>query len=1041
MSAWSCPACRRENPEGMSFCGHCGAAAADGPADISDTLRSFVSQPVAERLIEAGGDLPEERRLITALFADVSGFTALADRLDPEELLEVIDPVISGLSSIVGRYGGYVEKFAGDALLALFGAPVSHEDDAERALLVALEMHRELARLCEDLPHEAGLTLHCGVNSGHGIARILGSEARMDYAVLGDSVILAQRLESAAPKGETYVSDLTYRLTSERFEFEPVGELTLKGKSEAVLAWRLVGERHSHAPTRRSSDLIGRERELHTIEGVLERAQDGLGGAVVVSGEPGVGKSRLTDAARTISEGAGLRWLETRCLSYGAGIAYWPYADLVRAVAGIRPQTPPDGAARALAHAISLSAAVPYFARLLGLPPPADDEVAALEPEAFRRGLHQSFASWLLHIAAEEPLVLVLEDAHWADPSSLDLTRELGRLSETRPLVLYLTARTEAETALDELLPGARKIQLEPLDEVGIGRLVHEVLEGPAPPGLVPWVIERTTGNPFFVEELVRALREHEILTRAEGLWVLEQGWEESQVPPTVEGLLAARIDLLPRAAAEVLQTASVIGRVIPVPLLAAIRGGDDLAGVLESLVQRRFLDVIGRDEQPTVGFHHALVQEVSYSRLLRRRRRDLHRRVAEVAESLYGAGDDVLDLLARHLYLGGGGAKAIDYLVRAGERARLLYANEEAIVHFGRAAELAEGDPGSSERRWEIMLALADVRDLTGDYDEAVRLYSEVRAETSDLRAWHGLAAALRKRGDFNLALAVADEAFTEETLTTQDLTPLRLEQGTALSASGRVDDAIDVLEAALAADGVAQTRLAGQLLNRLARAEVLAGRKDDALQHAIASREQFEADGDVRSLSSTVRLLGDIYTTMGRIDDAVETLEQGLELAERVGNIEEIGGCLVNLGLAKLAQGAYEDAVVCNERAIVEFDRIGHGSGRALAYSNLAWVLANKGDYEEAERYCEQAIQLSRSIGHLLVAAETTDTMAFISLRRGSPVDAATRAEEAADLFIELGSPPKAAQSLDLAASAWESAGEKARAREVRSRAQALV
>ena len=183
--------------------------------------------------------LPEERRLITALFADVSGFTSLADRLDPEQLLEVIDPVISGLSSIVGRYEGYVEKFAGDALLALFGAPVSHEDDAERALLVALEMHRELARLCGELPHDAELTLHCGVNSGHGIARILGSEARMDYAVLGDSVILAQRLESAAPKGETYVSELTYRLTADRFEFEPVGELTLKGKSEPVLAWRL----------------------------------------------------------------------------------------------------------------------------------------------------------------------------------------------------------------------------------------------------------------------------------------------------------------------------------------------------------------------------------------------------------------------------------------------------------------------------------------------------------------------------------------------------------------------------------------------------------------------------------------------------------------------------------------------------------------------------------------------------------------------------------------------------------------------------------
>src|SRR5205085_5313546 len=262
MATWVCGACGGDNPEGMRFCGHCGAArtadARRGEPDVADALRSFVVGAVADRLVETGGKLPEERRLITALFADVSGFTSLADRLDPEQLLEVIDPVIAGLSSIVGRYEGYVEKFAGDALLALFGAPVTHEDDAERALRVALEMHTELGRLCRELPHDAELTLHVGINSGHGIARILGSEARMDYAVLGDSVILAQRLESAAPPGETYVSEMTVRLAGGRFDLEPVGELTLKGKSEPVPAWRLIGARHTAAArTGVSAELVG----------------------------------------------------------------------------------------------------------------------------------------------------------------------------------------------------------------------------------------------------------------------------------------------------------------------------------------------------------------------------------------------------------------------------------------------------------------------------------------------------------------------------------------------------------------------------------------------------------------------------------------------------------------------------------------------------------------------------------------------------------------------------------------------------------------
>ena len=286
----------------MRFCGHCGspAAAAEAPSplsappppdadsgqtDVAEALRSFVAGPVADRLVEAGGRLPEERRLITALFADVSGFTSLADRLDPEQLLDVIDPVISHLSSIVGRYEGYVEKFAGDALLALFGAPVAHEDDAERALLVALEMHAELARLCDELPHRPELTLHVGVNSGHGIARILGSEARMDYAVLGDSVILAQRFESAAPPGETYVSEATMRLTRGRFEFEPVGELTLKGKAEPVPAWRLV-ERRAGTAAPHTSALIGREEEVGATTAVLTELGARVGGVVTITCEP-----------------------------------------------------------------------------------------------------------------------------------------------------------------------------------------------------------------------------------------------------------------------------------------------------------------------------------------------------------------------------------------------------------------------------------------------------------------------------------------------------------------------------------------------------------------------------------------------------------------------------------------------------------------------------------------------------------------------------------------------------------------------------------
>src|SRR5215211_6027278 len=463
---WTCASCSGENPPGTNFCGHCGrpaeaaaATAAASAEDVSETLRSFVAGQVAERLVETGGVLPEERRLITALFADVSGFTTLADKLDPEQLLEVIDPLISALSSIVGRYEGYVEKFAGDALLALFGAPVSHEDDTARAVRVAIEMHRELSEICSRLPPEnRDLTLHVGINSGHGIARILGSEARTDYAVLGDSVILAQRLESAAPAGETYVSELTHRLTNELFEYEPIGELSLKGKTEPVPAWRLVGERAALTVVPRGAsarELVGRESELELVSDALDALADGGDVAISITGEAGVGKSRLREAAEAAAGARGISWLQARCLSYGSSLPYWPYTDLLRRVAAVRAEQPPEEAAHVLEAALQATPeVVPYFRRLLGLPGGADDEVAALEPEVFRRGLHDAFATWLTALSAGRPTMLAIEDLHWADASSIALTRELVG-SSGHALGFVLVGRPEVGAVLEELAPGA----------------------------------------------------------------------------------------------------------------------------------------------------------------------------------------------------------------------------------------------------------------------------------------------------------------------------------------------------------------------------------------------------------------------------------------------------------------------------------------------------------------------------------------------------------------------------------------------------------
>jgi adenylate cyclase len=1009
MVGWTCAACHGDNPAGTRFCGHCGAAADAAAAttpepDAAQALRSFVAGPVADRLLEAGGTLPEERRLVTALFADVSGFTSLADRLDPERLLEVIDPVIAALSSVVGRHGGYVEKFAGDALMALFGAPVSHEDDAARALRTAMEMHAELARIVPTLPHEPELTLHVGVNSGYGIARILGSEARMDYAVLGDSVILAQRLESAAPPGETYVSETAMRLTEDAFRFEPVGELQLKGKAEAVPAWRLLGER-SRGRARSAASLVGRGRELQAVSRALH------GAVVTVTGEAGVGKSHLVEAARDEAVDAGVTWLAARCLSYGAGLAYWPYAELLRG----DPEASSDA----------------YFARLLG-----DDSTAAvgnLEPEAFRRELHTAFARWFRAHRERGPTILVLEDVHWADASSLALTRELLR---TAGVGMILTGRPEAEGRLAELTADAADVTtlvLGTLDEDAVAEVVAGALGSAPPPELTRFVVQRTEGNAFFAKELVRGLRDSGALVRAEETWKLRPGWDEEDVPPTIEGVLAARIDLLPRAAAATLGTASVIGRRVPLPLLQAVAGDLGLAESLDQLMAAGLLDRVTSDGVELLSFHHALVQDVAYGRLLRRHRRDLHRRVGETAEELYGVRDDVIGLLARHFYLGETGEKAVGYLVRAGVRAKELFANEEAILHFRHASELSP-DP-------DILLQLGDLYELVGRYEEALATYEGVRVATGDIRAWRGLASTHRKKGEYLQAFNTVDDALHADELRGQDVLPLWLEGGWSLSVAGRVEEAADMLVAALeTVDGRSES-VVGHLLLQLARTETLRGDFDAAVGHTLDAEPIFADADDPRGLASTMRIRGDAQARAGRLADASETLRHGLELARRTGSVEEIGGCLINLGILEFERGRVDDAIAYDREAIEEFERVGHGSGRTTGYANLAHKLAQSGRFDEAEEWATRALELSERIGHPVSRADATDTLAAIYAKQGRFADAAVRAEEASALYLEIGMGEQARDALAVASDAWTQAGEELRARSVSERARTLM
>lgn len=695
-------ACGTWNDEGRDSCVKCGAL------------------NTGRRGQDINGWRVEDRRLVTAVFADLSGFTALGDKLDPEELHEIVAPLISRLAAAAENLGAYVAKYAGDALLLCFGAPVAQEDHGERALLAALRLHSELQEALPGLPPQArDLKLHIGVNSGWVIAGFYGGRIG-EYSILGDAVNVAQRLESAAPPGETYVGDLTQSLTSARFDLVPVGQLTLKGKEQTVHAWRLAGQTVGRADIQPRAlggpaQLVGRERDLATVSRLAQDLVKGRGSVVLVTGEPGVGKSRLTVEVRRRT--SGVRWLDGYCVSYGAGVPYWPYVDLLRRALGMQSDDVPEQARERLITALSetgVPEASPWFARLLGLPPTAGVDEPDVPPEQFRRALHAAFAGWLRAVARVAPAIILLEDLHWVDPSSMALTQDLFALTHDVRVGFLLTTRPDVSVPISAVVAEAQGVTslsmtLTPLDDSAVRILVTQLLGDEAPSELVRGVVERTQGNPFFAEEIVRSLIDSGALHR-NGHWRLETGWDVRTVPPTIEGVLAARIDLLPPAASRTLRIASVIGRVVPRPLLTAVASdGIDLDDAVSRLLETAFLDPLHLGGEEALAFHHPLALEVAYARSLRRQRRELHHRVANAAEELYGDGDHMIDFLAHHLYLADAEEKAVEYLVRAGDRAKRLFANDTAVLHFTRGLELLDRvSDGSVRADLELRLQVA---------------------------------------------------------------------------------------------------------------------------------------------------------------------------------------------------------------------------------------------------------------------------------------------------------------------------------------------
>ena len=656
----------------------------------------------------------EERKVLTALFADVVGSTQLGERLDPEDVKLVVGEAVARMVGEVEALGGHVKDLAGDGLLAFFGAPTTREDDAERAVRAALRIVAEL----EDYGREVsrgwgvdGFGVRVGAATGAVVVGEIGAGERVEYAAFGDTVNVAARLQSASEPGVVLVDDATHAAVEPLFTWGESRELHLKGKSQTVRAWPLegieAGGRRLRGLPGVESRLVGRSRELGAGLEALEELHAGRGGVLVITGDPGIGKSRLLAELRVAAEDRGVRWLEGRCVSYGESLPYGPFRNLLRGEwigagadeAELRVRV---GLRRRLEQLFGAGSAelYPYLGELLdvALERDAATRTEELSPEALQWRTFEVVGQLFARLAEEKPLVLALEDLHWSDPTSVQLLEQLLGLAEGSAVLLVLTLRPERdhsawglrELAAREFPHLHRELDLGPLGDSDGELLAALVGAGTLPAPLERRVLEAAEGNPFYLEELVRSLIDAGALAREGEGWRFDHD-AEIEVPQTVEKVILARLDRLSPESHDTLTAASALGRTFALPLLEGVLQNGD-GDALHELQRLGLLQQSRRWPQPEYRFKHALIQEAAYRTLLGPQRSQLHRRAAEWLEERHaGHDDEVLGLLAHHWHAAENDDKAVSYLLRAGDKARQEYALDEAIEHYRALLPLLE--------------------------------------------------------------------------------------------------------------------------------------------------------------------------------------------------------------------------------------------------------------------------------------------------------------------------------------------------------------
>jgi class 3 adenylate cyclase/tetratricopeptide (TPR) repeat protein len=920
---------------------------------------------------------------VTALFCDLVGFTPLSESLDAEQVRLLQTSYFERMSGLIARYGGTVEKFAGDAVLALFGVPVAHGDDAERAVLCALDMQEAIRTLAVDVRKRWGvdLGLRIGINTGEGVSGVVDAGGRRDFSVTGDVVNTAARLQTAAEPGSVMAGQETMRLARRAVRFGDRRDLTLKGKSQSVAAYQVLEARSGvagRALSRRLTRLVGRDHELGIVLHAWERVLDGNGALISLVADAGVGKSRLlTDAIVRIMEGGTVPQIWGRCLSYGQDLSLSLIADLLRSLLGAQDHTTDNLHALLSQRAESLlagedpdhqAAAVDVLGEVLGQAP-GNSIVSEAGAQARRQVLVRSLRSLLAGMAASGPVVMVLDDVHWIDAASAEVLRDLLADVPGLPVLVIAASRPEWIPLWAEWT-WVERLHLRPLGERDVIVLARELLGGAElEPALERYVTERAGGNPFFVEELLHALQDAGGVVQVEGVAHLVQT-AAAALPLTLTEIILARLDRLEAEVRDLVQVASVIGRSFAVDLLQRVTRQSDafLTPALSTLLQAEIAFPRPGSTAEYI-FKHVTMRDVAYKTLLTRRRQELHAAIARAISALDPT-DESIEIVAYHFSQTEEHAEAAAWLERAGDRSAGVFANQAAISHYEESRRRYQLSGSSSDAISRVSEKLGRVFRIIAWFDEAIEELQTAAGRYRDEGDLQSEARAMAAISEVHFARGASDQAIAS----VQNVLA-RLEW----------DDEAEPPPRALAGVYIAMVD-PFYSLNRF----------EDALTVAWRAMEAARELGDERLLIEATVHYGLALQGIGRLDEAGTVLGEIIPRAEKVGDLASLAKALVWHGDIVLAQGRPLEARRSYEHAIAVDQNRGDVAETASVLVHLGHVSIILGDWPAAQSYFEQAVELVRASSYSRASTFALISLGEHYLYQGAPESAARYLEE---------------------------------------------